>query len=299
MNALQTGDAATAADKLERAYQIVRLPTVGLWSARAFAKEGKLVTAEERYEDVIHWSGTASEMKQQAAAQATAAHERDELLPRLGSVTLNVEGASPSAVNLTLDGETVLAALIGTSLPVDPKHHVLRGTRGTEVVEQGFDVSEGQKTSVTLKFNEAPAPAAAPAAPTPPAPAPPATAPAVTDVGADHGSWWSPQRTLGVALGGAGVVAGVVSGVFTLQALSKKSDAGKYCHGSACTDSRGVDLLANAHSAGNVATIAGIAGLVLVGAGVTVFVTAPSGQSVAMAPSYFAGGGGLVATGTF
>ena len=59
-------------------------------------------------------------------------------------------------------------------------------------------------------------------------------------------------------------------------------------NGSACTDPKGVSLLDDARSAGTVATITGIAGIVLVGAGVVLFVTAPSssGPSVAVTPEY-------------
>src|SRR4051794_25830354 len=40
VTALQNGDATSAVDKLERAYEIIHLPTVGLWSARALVKAG-------------------------------------------------------------------------------------------------------------------------------------------------------------------------------------------------------------------------------------------------------------------
>jgi hypothetical protein len=115
-----------------------------------------------------------------------------------------------------------------------------------------------------------------------------------------HGSYWNVQRTVGVVLGGAGVATGVVSLVFTAKALTKKSDAGAFCNGSACTSQQGVDLLGDARAAGNVATITGIVGIALAGAGVVLFLTAPSRrESVAIAPTYLAGGGAVVATGKF
>jgi len=125
VSALQSGDVNAAVDKLERAYQIVRLPAVGLWSARALAKAGRLVSAAERYNEVTRWSGAPDPKQDQA--KADAAKERDELLPRVPSVTLTIEGGSANDVKVTLDGEPVLAALIGTAQPVDPKRLVHLG----------------------------------------------------------------------------------------------------------------------------------------------------------------------------
>ncbi len=306
--ALQNGDTNGAVDKLERAWQIVHLPTVGLWSARALAKAGRLVGAAERYNDVVRWSGTSD--AKQTQAQADAAKEREALLPRIPNVTLVVEGAKANEVKVTLDGEPVLAALVGAPQPIDPQQHVARATRGSDTAEQAFDIAEGQQLTVSLKFGAAgaatpPPPAAAAAAtPTPtttPETAPPAAtspSPAETE---KSSSGWGTQKIVAVALGGAGVVSGVVSVVFTVSAASKKSDADKYCTGSACRDQRGVNLLSDARSAGNIATITGIAGIALVGAGVVVFLTAPSssGTSVGLSPGYVAGGGTLLATGRF
>lgn len=304
VTALQNGDAASAVDKLGRAYQIIKLPTVGLWSARALVKAGRLVSAAERYNEVARYSGTGDAKQDQAKADAQ--REREELLPRLPSATFVIEGAKASEVTVTLDGDPVLPALIGTPIPVDPKHHVLKGTRGEDSVEQPFDIAEGQKLTVSLRLgtNAAPAPAPAPAAAPVAAPATPAATQAAP--GADSGtssgsSFWNTQRTIGVIVGGAGVVSAVVSGVFTAGALGKKSDAKAYCDSGQCTDQKGVDLLSDARSAGNLATITGIAGIALVGAGVVLFVTAPSGDGskVAVSTSYLPGGGGLLARGSF
>jgi hypothetical protein len=258
------------------------------------------VSAVERYNDVTHWSGNDP---RQAQAQADAARERDELQPRIPNVTVVVEGAKASDVTVTLDGETVLPALVGAPQPVDPTHHVAKATHGTESAEQAFDIAEGQNLSVSLKLGAPTAPAAA--TPTPaPAPTAPVAATTTAPPEADtttSSSGWGTQKIIGVSLGGAGLVAAVVSGIFTGSALSKKSDADKYCKGSACTDQKGVNLLDDARSAGTIATITGVAGIALIGAGVVVFLTAPSSKStgVALAPAYVPGGGSLFATGRF
>jgi hypothetical protein len=308
VTALQNGDTEGAIDKLERAYQIMGLPTVGLWSARALAKGGRLVNASERYNEVSRWSGHSD--PRQTQAQADASRERDELLPRVPSVTLVVDGAKGGDVKVTLDGGPVLAALVGAAQPVNPGHHVAAATAGSQSAEQPFDIAEGQKLSVSLKLGAAkagaPAPAAAAAVVAAPVASPNVEAPAATppppgnEPSDKSPSFWNTQKVVAFALGGAGVVSGIVSGIFTASALSKKSDSEAWCDGGACSDPRGVQALSDARAAGNVATITGIAGIALVGAGVVLFFTAPSAStSVAVAPGYVPGGGSLIATGRF
>jgi hypothetical protein len=232
--------------------------------------------------------------------------EYDQLLPRIPTATVVIEGAKSSETTVTLDGEPVLAALVGTAIPVDPKHHVARATRGADSAEQAFDVVEGQKISVKLNLAGQSAvvgapPAAAAAAVV--ASTPPPGADVQADSAPSASKFWNTQRIIGVAVGGAGVVSAVVSGVFTASALSHKSDAeGAGCVDGNCSTQEGFDALSDARSAGNIATITGIAGIALIGTGVVLFMTAPkadSGASVGLAPAVLPGGGFLSARGTF
>src|SRR5688500_19688537 len=52
VEAYQANDFATATDKLEKAYGILRAPSLGLWSGRALVKVGKLVEAADRFLEV-------------------------------------------------------------------------------------------------------------------------------------------------------------------------------------------------------------------------------------------------------
>ena len=304
--AYQNGDIPSAVDKLERAYQIVKLPTVGLWAARALVKSGRMVSGAERFQEVSRYKGATDPRQEQAKNDALK--EYDQLMPRIPTATVVLEGAKANETAVTLDGETVPSALVGTAIPVDPKHHVMRATRGTDAAEQAFDVTEGQKVTVTLKLGggastAAAAPVAAAAATTTAAPPPP---PPGGDVQADSGGssskFWNTQRTIGVAVGGAGVVSAIVSGIFTASALSSKSDSEVSCKDGNCTTQEGYDALSDARSAGNIATITGIAGIALIGTGAVLFFTAPkagSGASVGLAPLVVPGGGFLSARGSF
>src|SRR3978361_1700708 len=51
--AFQHNDFALASEKLEQAYRLLKVPSFGLWSARALVKTGRLVQAAERYREVV------------------------------------------------------------------------------------------------------------------------------------------------------------------------------------------------------------------------------------------------------
>jgi hypothetical protein len=79
----------------------------------------------------------------------------------------------------------------------------------------------------------------------------------------------------------------VVGSIFGLVSISKNNDADKEC---APPDRRrcsaaGLEAGNAATTAGNVSTIAFIAGGVLLAGGLTLYFTAPSGSSIALVPS--------------
>jgi hypothetical protein len=101
--------------------------------------------------------------------------------------------------------------------------------------------------------------------------------------------------------GGVGLVAGVVTG---LLAKSYNDQANKVCDGAACTTETGVS---NAHTAGTFATVSTITfvgGLALIGAGLTMYFSAPRGASAQAAsitvdPQVGTGSAGLSLRGSF
>lgn len=104
VEAYQRDDYATAVDKLARAYQVLPVPSIGLWLARALAKQGLLVEAAERYLEVSRLPTTTGDTAVQASAQNEAVTELQALTPRIPSVVVHVEGAKANEVQL---GSTV------------------------------------------------------------------------------------------------------------------------------------------------------------------------------------------------
>jgi hypothetical protein len=241
VEAYQAGDYKTANDKLSRAFQVVPAPTLGLWSARALVKVGKLVEASERYLEVARLDASRGEAAVQKQAQVDAARERDELLPRIPSLTISVTGGQGEVV-VSVDGEPLQSALLGVRQPANPGSHVLEARDGTRALRKEVSVAEGRELKVELDLatgralaNAAGGDTAA-ARPTTGSPAAPGSELPADQAQAKSGlpvGFW-----VGVAVGGVGLVAG---GVGAGLGASKKSELD--CADDRCPSSKqdGVD----------------------------------------------------------
>jgi len=205
----ERGEYAAASAKFERAFAVVKVPTLGLWAGRAFEKLGMLVEASQRYREVTLIALAATDPQVLRTAQTDAQTAYDALAQRIPQLTLDVTGATPSEVSVTIDGKAVQSALLGAALPLNAGAHTVEGRRGQQVVGETLTLSEGERRTYALSFEAVPTPAAVAAA------APVATAPVAED---DHGDSMVPWVV--VAGGGAMAVTGVV---FVALALSAKS----------------------------------------------------------------------------
>ena len=95
----------------------------------------------------------------------------------------------------------------------------------------------------------------------------------------DTRPWFSShQRTIGLVVGGVGVVGVGIGSVFGLSAKSTYDQSSAHCNGDHC-DSTGHDFRQSAFSKATVSDIAfGVGGAALVG-GVVLFLTAPKGEA--------------------
>ena len=75
VEAYQANDFATATDKLEKAYGLLRVPSLGLWSGRALVKVGKLLQAADRFLEATSLQAPAGEYAVQKQAQTDAAQQ--------------------------------------------------------------------------------------------------------------------------------------------------------------------------------------------------------------------------------
>jgi hypothetical protein len=215
----EQGDFGAASDKLERAYAVVKVQTLGLWSGNALEKLGKLIEASQRYREVTLLEIKAGAPAVLRSAQSDAKKAYDALESRIPQLTIEIVGASAGDVSVTVDDKPVPSALVGAALPVNPGIRQVEGRRDQQVVGESLTLAEGERRSYTLDFSAA-AVAAAPV-PSPAEVAASSSPPADSAASAQSGSGESIAPWVVVGAGGAMAVTGVV---FVALALGAKSN---------------------------------------------------------------------------
>jgi hypothetical protein len=251
--AYQAGRYTVALDKLERAFRVVRVPTLGLWSARALVKTGRLVEGAERYLEVVRMQDYEGERDVQAGAKIAARAEHSALRARIPSVVVALEGGDASGVTVTLDGAPVAPPLVGVKMRVNPGEHRVEARRGDRVASRRFSIAEGEAQRVVLDVQGLPA--------------------GPRRAAADPGS---AQRRGAIVAGSLGLTGLAVGAVLGLVARSRWQDAKAACPAmTACPDAKGQELSAEAKQLAGLATSGFVAGALGAATGVTLWFTAP------------------------
>lgn len=289
--------------KLAESFRLDAATGTQLALALCYEQWGKLASAWSTYTNAADRSKQEGRADRERAARQRAA----AIEPKLSKLTINVDPAAAALAGLSVarNGASVGAASFGVPLPVDPEEVTIEASApdrkpwSTKVL---VGPNADQKSVTVPPLEEAKAGPAALA----PAPAP---GPAEAEARPAARSKLSPLRLGAYAAGGAGVIALGVGGFFGLRAISKNSESeDEGCEGDRCATQAGKKLRDDAVSAGNVATVATVAGGVLVAAGVTLFVLdvtkKPSGVGaavprVAVAPAFGRGDAGLAVFGRF
>jgi hypothetical protein len=269
-----------ASDKLEKAFRLLPVPSLGLWSARALAKRGLLVEASERYRQVTRLKPEGGDVAVQQAAQAEATAELNALTPRLPWITIEVQGVPPEDVGLKIDGVPLPPQQAGAPRPVNPGQRKVQGATADERMEQVAVFAEGERKSVVLKF----APRAVSGAPAPSSPEQPVGAlalPAATPgspapVTAKRSG---AGRTLGVVALVAGGVGLAASGITALVAIGKKGEIedSDSCDGLKCNPEEG-SLVNDYNSMRTASSVTFFVGLGLTGLGTVLLLTSSSDE---------------------
>lgn len=265
VEAYQANDFATANDKLEKAYAILKVPTLGLWSGRALVQTGKWVEASERFLEVTGLQVPAGDVAVQKQAQADASVELKTLTPRVPVVSVAVEGGSLADCSVSVDGQPVSSSLLAAGRLMNPGKHVIEARRGSDQARTEVTVAEGERPTALLKFAASPPPAIVvvpPVAPPPP-----------RETTAQSGSV---QRTWGWVALGAGGVGLVVGGITGGVALGKKSDLddNQNCRDDRCAPSESSQV-DSYNAMTTVSSVGFIAGGAFAALGVVLLVTAP------------------------
>ena len=184
------------------------------------------------------------------------------MLPRVPKLVITLDGEAV----ITLDGEPLPAEALGIERLVDPGQHVVTATRdGEELTQREVTVDEGQTMKVLLSV------------------------PSVGEYGdatatQGSGSTGAAQRITGYALlglGGAGTLVFAISGGLYLKERGTVDDE---CDEDGLCSQEGLDAVDGARTMGALNTASLIVALVASGAGLTLVLTAPDDDDVAVAP---------------
>jgi hypothetical protein len=296
---MKQGRYAEACPKLELSAKLE--PAVGteLNLAECYAKLGRSASAWLRYRQAA-----ASAQQQGQHDRAALARERAAALePRLCRLVARVPGDAAPEVVVRRDGQILERSLWGIGVPVDPGTHTLEvSLPGAAPVARSVVIVEpaggGACAGVTVDLPLPVVPPAPSTPPAPPAPAvkplPPPTFPATPLPSSDvpeplppppppASGGRGPQGTIGLVVGGVGIVALGVGSGFALDALIKKN--GVSCIPQGCTVPQRSQLQAAGRSA-DVATGLLISGAAVLATGLVVWLLAPPARKPRAADSY-------------
>lgn len=188
---------------------------------------------------------------------------------------LRIVLATTAPAIVTRDNVTLPAAMLGSSVAVDPGHHVIVVTAAGRQ-DKRYDVSLGlgEEREVAVSPGESSTPQKPPVVASTPLVKPGST-----------------QRTAAFALGGVGAVALVTGTIFGVVALSHLTSANAGCDGNVCANQEAVNQFHSAQSFAIAADVTLVIGAVLVGGALFLAFTAPhaSHSDTAAMPAWMGG----------
>ena len=212
-------------------------------------------------------AASAAKSMGQTDREKVAKERAATLAPRLSKLTItSPEAASLAGLEIKRDGTPVGRALWGTAIPVDPGSHAIEASAPGKKPWRSTVTVEGEKASVVVTV---------PALQDAPPEAQTSAAVSADVVAPTSGSG---RRTLGLVVGGAGLVGLGIGTAFALKAKSNYDDSLPFCaagDNNRCNQD-GITRREDARSAGNIATLAVGAGAAALVAGTVLFLTAPS-----------------------
>lgn len=239
-------------------------PAIGtlLNLADCYEKNNQLASAWARFHEAI----ALAQRLNRPNREQTARERADKIEPKL--IKLSILSRA-SSIEVKLDGNVIDPAALGTPIPVDAGKHTLEASaKGKKPFSTSVEVNEKNKSpSVEVPpLEDAPPDKTAEQSGT------------KVEPPKERPKGWSTQKTLGLVVAGAGVLGLGVGGVFGLKTQSSWNASKPHCPNLEC-DQQGVQLATDAKNFGNIATIASIAGGVLLVGGAVLFLTGGDGSS--------------------
>lgn len=259
-----------------------------LFLADCYEKAGRLASAWATFREAVGVARARGEMDRAEIARVRSTALEPELLQ------LRVEALAPTpeGFSVTRNGVPIPVAALGTAVPVDAGTWVVRAQApGFQAFEASVSLRQSDpKQPYVLRIPPliaaagAPGPGAPAASPPVPAAAsqdtpvtePPAHRVDSSDLNERNDALQS-QQTIGLIVGGAGVVAAIASAVFSVIASAENDDSLAGCRQddpNLC-DANAKAKRDSALNHASIATVAGVIGGVAIAGGATLYFTAP------------------------
>jgi hypothetical protein len=266
------GDLKAALKAFAGADSLMRVPTTGLEVAKTQAALGMLVEARETALRVSRSPDSPRDPPPFKQARDAASALNDELESRIPSLTVNVKNVPDGmTASVTLDDTALPVEMLGQARKLDPGHHVVVAKVGKVDGKQDVDVAEKEQKQVTIELPPQPAAETTETQPATETPPPATTGKSGFSKGLMIG---------GFALGGAGLVTGVITGVLSMSKTNSIRNSGQ-CQGNVC----GTPEFNDISSARSMATISTIS-FIVAGAGAALGVVGlVTGNSTEAAPA--------------
>jgi hypothetical protein len=247
------GDWEEAREAWQKAVDLNDTPDARTHLARAEAKLGRLLLAEEILEKALETKKISWAAKHKANKQLK---ELDKQIPQL-----RLEPPADFTGKIWVNDEETEASALAEPLRLDPGEHKVRAeAEGYKPFSESIVLEEGDRKDLAILMTELPKVVAPP---------PPAKDEETEKAGGGT------QRTLGwvsLAIGGVGLGVGTV---FGLQARSTRDDLDGACSNDVCSESDR-ELYDEGKSQANIATAGFIVGGVGIGLGTFLLLTAGS-----------------------
>lgn len=276
------GDYEHACPKLEESQRLDAGMGTLFNLADCWEHTGKTASAWAAFREVAASAKAAGQTARETDARARAA----VLEPKLVTIVVDVSPAASGSTSLVVkrDEITLGRAQWGSAIPIDPgKHVIVASAEGKRPWQTEVVVAEGARPVKVIVPGLENAPVAA------------APAGLVTTEKQRDGST---QRTVGLIVGGVGVVGLGLGTFFGLRSIARHDEDQAHCDPNSACDATGVGLREDARDAGNLSTIAFIAGGALTAGGVVLYLTAPRAASTSRT-SVGLGPGAITLKGSF
>lgn len=228
VDAYEAGDYTEAERNLSDAFAILKVPSLGLWSARSMLKQGKLVEAALRLRDVVALDTQRGEVEVQREALLEAHHELRALEPRIPTLTVHLVGAG-SGVSVRVNGKELLPSQWSRDYALNPGLHKVEAFEAGRHIARAVTLRESDRHVLQLDLS-AGATGSPERTPQETAPHPTSRRGSGAETDLRRVGWYT------LAGGGVLLAAGVTFGVIGASRLRNIRD-NSHCNGNTCEPS--------------------------------------------------------------